>query len=238
MSAVHPHTLHGPMGGRHGLRRAALGLFFGSVAVNAVLGIYALLAPDFGETDGKILGTSLCVTGALVLAVVCVPAWERGLLGPLPALAALAGAAGFTLAAVSMWAEPEGELLPRLIGTLLAPAGGAALACVLALASLPPRWRRLHTAAYALIAVAATMVVAGFWTEPDSGWYARALGVVLVALAALVVTIPVVHRVGRGEHTAVEPVSFCPFCGGPLAGRAGAEERCPSCAARFVVRSG
>ena len=82
-------------------RRLGLGIFFVSVAVNAALGIYAVLAPDFGETQGKILGTSLCVTGAVVLALACEPAWERRLLGPVPYAGAVLGAVGFTLAIVS-----------------------------------------------------------------------------------------------------------------------------------------
>src|SRR6266508_1536424 len=66
-----------PIGRR--VRRFGLATFFLSIAVNAALGIYAVLAPDFGETQEKILGTSLCVTGAAVLALACEPTWERRL---------------------------------------------------------------------------------------------------------------------------------------------------------------
>src|SRR5512134_3141553 len=52
-------------------RRLGLGTFFVSIVINAALGIYAVLTPDFGPTQGKILGTSLCVTGAVLLALAC-----------------------------------------------------------------------------------------------------------------------------------------------------------------------
>lgn len=74
---IHERT---PVGGK--MRRVGLGVFFASVAVNAALGIYAVVAPEFGETQGRVLATSLCVTGAVLLALACEPAWERRLLGP------------------------------------------------------------------------------------------------------------------------------------------------------------
>ena len=40
------------------LRAAFVRVFVGSVAVNAVLGIWALLSSDFGQTQGKVLLTS------------------------------------------------------------------------------------------------------------------------------------------------------------------------------------
>lgn len=94
-------------------RRFGLAVFFASVAVNTAFGIYAVLAPDFGETQGKIVGTSLCITAAVVLALACEPAWQRKLLGPVPAAGAVLGAVGFSLAVAGIWAEPESEIWER-----------------------------------------------------------------------------------------------------------------------------
>ena len=227
---------------RHDARRVGLGLFFGSVCVNAALGIYALVGGDFGETQGKILGTSMSVTGALVVALVCAPAWERRLLGPVPPAATLVGATGFALVAVSMWAGGESDTLGKTIGTLMVVAGAGALSSLLVLATLPPRQAIVFRVSLVLEAVAAGMIVTGLWLELEREGYWRALGVVLIVLAALVVSIPVLHRMGRAEVAAARvetlrgDLGYCPYCGTEIDA---AEERpatCARCGRSFTVR--
>ena len=219
---------------RREARRVGLGLFFGSVCVNAVL------APDFGETQGKILGTSLSVTGALVLALVCAPAWERRLLGPVPPAAALVGVAGFVLFAVSVWSGGESVTLGKTMGTCFVLAAAGALASLLVLATLPPRQAIVFRAALLLESVAAATIVTGLWLETESEVYWRGLGVVLVVLAALVVSIPVLHRLGRAEAATVraEPgeLGYCPYCGAEIDAAEDQPATCPRCRRSFTVR--
>lgn len=66
-----------------------------------MIAIYALVAPGFGETEGRILGTSLYVTAAIVLVLACEPAFERALVAPVPLVASLCGSIGFALAIAS-----------------------------------------------------------------------------------------------------------------------------------------
>ncbi|MEX2420599.1 MAG: hypothetical protein WD670_02160, partial [Actinomycetota bacterium] len=124
------------------MRRVGLGVFFASIAVNAALGIYAVLATEFGETQGKILATSLCVTGAVLLALACEPAWERTVLGPIPYLGAAFGALGFGLVIVGIWAEPESDLIGNTASSVMtvAVAGAAASLLALARAAPPHQW--------------------------------------------------------------------------------------------------
>ena len=65
-------------------KKIALFIFFASVAVNAALGIVALFAGEFGETQGKVLMTSLSISAASVGSLAMLPARERGLLGNVP----------------------------------------------------------------------------------------------------------------------------------------------------------
>lgn len=217
-------------------RRVALWLFFGSVAVNALLGIAGLVGIDL--VDGGLLGTSLSVTGALVLALLCLPALERGLLGAVPPLSAAAGAIAFALLVVSIWAA-DGDTLGRVIGTLLALAIAGTLASLAALARLPARQAWAHRATQGLLAVAALLVVVRIWASVDDGWYFRVTGVVLVVLAALLVSLPVLHRLARDEPAVAAggpSVRFCPFCGTPLGPAGGAGRRhCDSCRRSFTV---
>jgi len=218
------------------VRRIGLRIFFASVALNAALAIVALLAGSFGELEGKILFSSLCVTGALVLVLACEAARERGALGLLPRAGSAASLAGFALLIAGIWTESEDSSLTRITSTLLAAAVAAALVSLLSLAELPPRFRWTFRAAAALAILLAALLVSGIWGEWESDWFWRWLGAVAVALAAFVIVVPVLGRIGRRETgVAAARVSFCPQCGSPVSARAGAEARCDACGSVFVV---
>lgn len=228
------------------LRRLGLGLFFVSVACNAVIAIYALLAPGFGETEGRILGTSLYVTAALLLVLACSPAMERRLLWPVPLVASACGIAAFAILIGTLWTGEPPETLIKVAGTAMTAGVAGTLASLLVLARLARRYRAVPAAAFGLTAVAGAMIVLGIWIEPGEDIYGRALGAVLVALAALVVTIPVLHRLSLGELRRGEmpvvagrrEIGFCPGCGEPLPAGTTSAFTCSACGRTFTVLAG
>ena len=287
-----------PVGRR--LRRIGLGAFFASVSVNAALGIYAVLAPDFGETQGRILWTSLCVTGAALLALACEPAWERKLLGPVPYLGAALGALGFALVIVGIWAELDSDTYLRTVGSTFTLAGALAVASLLVLARLSPGHEWVLSVTLSVLVLVAVVVAVAIWLAEDgpgkafgsmltvvvacaaavllararlapthewvlaltlailavgsafvaivpwlgddpSEWYLRGMGVTLIALAAFVVTVPVLHWVDRGAFAVAEAatgeIRHCPYCGSALAGEADAALACRRCGREFRVLS-
>lgn len=222
------------------IRRLGLGAFFASIAVNAALGIYAVLAPGFGDTQGKILGTSLCITGAVLLALSCEPAWERKFLGPVPYAGAGLGAAAFTLAIVGMWTEPASDVYGKAMGSTFTLAGAGAAASLLALARLAPRHGWVFLATLGLLALGAALAALAPWLGDDpSETYLRAMGVVLITLAAFAVTVPVLHWIDRGTlataDAATTAIRFCPYCGKTSSGDEGAELTCDRCGRVFTV---
>jgi hypothetical protein len=231
----------GSTSARHGaehrrLRRFGIALFFGSVAVNAALGIAALVVGEFSDTHARILGTSLSVTGALLIALACLPAWERGLLGQVPIVGATLGTVAFALVIASLWSGGDSEVLGKTMGSTMIAAVACTLACLLALPRLAPRYRPALPVALVLITIAAAMQIVALWVEPESSWYPRMFGVVAVLLAATAVSIPVLARIGSAEveRATVEPVSFCPYCGAEVA--AAPTVDCGSCGRSFRVR--
>lgn len=221
------------------MRRIGLGAFFTSLAVNAAVGIYAVLAPEFGETQGKVLATSLCVTGAALLALACEPAWARRLLGSIPYLGAALGAVGFALTIGGIWAEPESEALGQTTTSVLAVAVACALASLLALARLAPGHRWVLTLTLALLALGAALVAIAPWLGDDpAGWYLRTMGVALIALAACAVSVPVLHFVDRRAvvlTASAGAIRYCPYCGGTVSGEARAPLSCGRCERAFTV---
>ena len=222
------------------VRRVGLAVFFASIGVNAGLGIYAVLAPDFGDTQAKILGTSLCVTGAVLVALACEPAWERKLLGPVPYAGAALGLVGFGLTAAALWVEPGGDTYGRLLGTVYVAAAACTTASLLALARLSKRHEWVFIVTLALLAVGATMSAILLWLGDDpSEAYVRTMGVVLIVLAAFTVSVPVLHWIDRSTLTTSEDatgaVRFCPHCGKELVSEPDVELRCHRCGRGFTI---
>jgi hypothetical protein len=141
------------------VRTIGLGVFFASVAVNAAIGIYALVTPHFGHTQQRVLLSSLCVTGAVLLALACEPAWERKLLGPVPAVGALLGTVVSALTIAAIWTEPS-EVGAKIVGTAAVLAIACAVASLVAVARERAREtvRRVLTFALALL-----VALAGGW---------------------------------------------------------------------------
>ena len=216
-------------------RRPVLVFVLGAIAVTAALGLYAVLVPDFGELQAKILGTSASLSGASILVLACTPAWERRLYPPVPLVGVAATLLGFTLIVIGIWAEPSAEGYWKTMGTALFVAGWGALVSLLALAPLVPRHRWTFLAAAGLTLLLASLGVVAMWSEPDSETYVRVMGGVAVLAAAFVVAVPVLSRAGRAEPAGTITVCFCPACGREL-DAASREGPCPGCGARFRVR--
>ena len=221
-------------------RRPVLGLVLGAIAVTAVLGLYAILVPgEFGDVQAKVLATSATISGTSVVLLAFVPAWERRLVRWLPAVGAALTLISFALLVVLIWAEPDSETYGKVMGTTMIPAAWSVLVCLLALATLPRRYRWAFLTAAGLTLALATLAVAAIWTEPDSTPVARLGGALAVLSAAFVLTVPVLHRASRGE-LAVEGAAptggFCPRCGCRVPAPATDETAaCNRCGARFTV---
>ncbi|MHC5012828.1 MAG: hypothetical protein ACYTG6_18100, partial [Planctomycetota bacterium] len=87
------------------MKRAALTTALVAVAVSAALGVYALVGGSFGDTAGKVLGTSMLVTAAAVVALAAAIALESGRLGKLPYLGVAAAVGGFGMFVVGVWVD-------------------------------------------------------------------------------------------------------------------------------------
>lgn len=228
--------------------RLFLKFFVVSVLANAVLGIWALLSGDFGQTQGKVLGTSFLVSAAMLSVLVNVPAIRRRALWPAPLVGAVAGASTFALFIVLVWTEPAEDPWIKLAGSFLVVAASGTLASSLALITPSARLKWLRPVGNTLIALLGITILAGIWAEPDVDWYIRLLGIEGVLVAAITLLIPVLSRFSSPRRS--EPswedtppgtaaVRFCPSCGRPVAHGplgAGSPTVCGACGLAFEVR--
>lgn len=181
------------MNGRRALLLGVAGLLSGS----ALLAIGILLAGRFGETERRILATTmlLAVYGLVALpGVVLLDQGRRRLLA-LATVMLTTLAAGLALA--SVWALSDVDALGKSVGTATVLAVAAAQSAALAARRQdrdPRVVRSLYAASCATVALAAAAVTALVWAEPNDVVYARLLGALVVLDLLLVALQPVLAR--------------------------------------------
>ncbi len=226
------------------MQRIALWIVIASVSISALLGIVALLAGDFGDTQWKVLGTTTSVTGASVLTMASMTVWDRRYIWWLAPLGAASGIPGFAIVVAGIWVEPSGsDVWWQSAFTLIVVASAAAYAALLSRATLAGAMRWALKVAYAADVLLALTIIVVVWTDGADDLVGRWIGVLTIVLASSTVLLPVFHRMS-GQRPPVLAASgvapdggFCPRCAAPLATPGGGDGalRCASCGARFRV---
>ena len=185
-------------------KRLALTVFFASVAINAALGITALFAGSFGETQGKVLFTSLSISAASVMSLAMFPARDRNKLGPIPAVGIVLSVAGFALLIILVWSGFSNEILVKSAFSILVLATSSAYASLVSLAIVRLQHQIVVRCGYSFITALSALIMIMIWGEPDGDLAPRMIGVVSILLAAVTVSIPMLHRINLRTVNSVE----------------------------------
>ena len=212
-----------------------------SVAASALMGSYAVLREDFGETETRLLLSTLTVFGASAITLACGLAWERGRLGMVPPLGVALGLVGLVLVLVLIWGDPDTDspLLVKAVATEVTLALAATHASLVGVVGMGRRASPAVTAALGLNGVITAMTIVPIWSESvgEADAYWRVYGSLFVLLVAVTIAIPVLRRLqgATGDEERDGPVArFCPACGAMLDPPGAAE--CAACGALFEVR--
>jgi hypothetical protein len=189
-----------------------------SITLSALMGIWALISGEFGETQGRVLGTTCTIVGASVLGLACGAFLEAPKSRKLPILAV--PVAGICLAALSalitlylIWVTSEPyKGTYKLLFTSIVFAFSFAQLSLLSLARLATRFKWALTMAFISILTLAALGSAIIISEAnsDDGIVLRLLGILAVVDAAATVMIPVFHRLSMGEAAQTSVVTYKP----------------------------
>ncbi|MGF1599426.1 MAG: hypothetical protein ACFCVK_21350 [Acidimicrobiales bacterium] len=214
--------------------------FLASIGVNAVLGIWALLTDDFGDTQGKVLATSFLASAAMMGLLANSTPLGRRLLWPVPTVGVVALVAGLALFDAILWFDGGSPTAERLAGTLVTVGVGATLASLLTLITLRREHEWLRLVTDLLVAALTLTIVTIVWVEIDSSWLPRVIGVESVLVAALTIALPTLARFSPpppASHPGTAVAFFCPACGSllPSPSPADTPAACAQCGMRFTV---
>lgn len=211
--------------------RVLRGVILTSIGIGAAVAIFALIGLEVGGTGWKIVGTSFSITGAALVAMPSVAAWEREKLGQLPIVGIAAAILGFAGVILGIWVEPANDTLWKLPVTLIIAGVAIAGFSLLEFARLSAGQSWILTATRVMIAVVALMLAVAVWTEVGGDGYWRVFAIATVLLAASLASVPVLHKSSRSAQS----FRYCPVCGSDSPTRAGEQTVCPTCQSRYRV---
>ena len=209
------------MAGKWSLRQTLLRALVIAVVASALFGIYAFLFGDFGETEVKILLTTLAISYFSVTSLSCASALEKRRSGVLAPLGLAVGIVGFLAFLPGIWAEWwESEMLGKPMAILAIFAFSLAQVCLLTLVPLERSVRWAFSATATVVLVLAAFVSGLIVFEADDEWFFRIAGVLAILDGCGSLLIPVLYKlggrppIGVQENERLDYIELsCPRCG-------------------------
>lgn len=164
--------------------RWALISLLSSLVVSALIGIVIILKGDFGDTEGKLLGTTITLGLFTVLAIPGTIQLGRGRYYALAVTAIIASILAFFLMVSAIWSDGpfESEFLNKVMVTFAVIAFASNHVALLLLATSTAQTIRLISiATFTLIGVISSTLIISMWTEEMP----EALGRLLAVFAIL-----------------------------------------------------
>lgn len=179
-----------------------------SIALSAIMGIWAIVSGEFGELQGQILATTLTVVGTSILGLACgayleSPRSQETSLRAMPIAGIILSSICALIALWLIWSSvsnnSEGIIKAFFISLIFA--FSLAQLSLLSLARLAQRFRWSLITAYVVILLLDSIISFIILFEPnsESNIVMRIIGVLSVTAAALTVMIPIFHRLSRTE---------------------------------------
>lgn len=178
-----------------------------SIALSAIMGIWAIISGEFGELQGQILGTTMTVVGTSILGLACGAFLEsrrsqNTALRVVPIIGIILSVVSALFALWMIWTSfnNSGGIVKTFFICLIFAFSLAQLS-LLSLARLAKRFRWALTTAFIVILLldSAVSLVIIFASNSENDFIFRFIGVLSVVAAALTVMIPIFHRLSRTE---------------------------------------
>ena len=156
--------------------RLALWVLIASVVVGALMGIWALLVGDVGETQWRMLDTTFSITGAGALVIVFGRSVGRADLGRLPYKGFALTLASLIAINGGLWGHVDAEWFWKLTASLVVVTLTVAHTSLVSPAGLAVAFRWVAWAAIGSGVMLSALVLLAMWGDSESSTIGRAIG--------------------------------------------------------------
>ncbi|MDQ3472723.1 MAG: hypothetical protein M3447_03205 [Acidobacteriota bacterium] len=225
-------------------KKLALWFLIISVSLSALLGILAILSGTFGDLEGRIILTTITISGASICALAAGALWENRGARVLPRIAVALAVLAASFIIFGIWAKISADEFRKFAATIGVPALASAQACLISLAQLAPRFASTRIIALIAIFFLATLIILTIHGEVREEGFFKMMGATAILVAALTIMMPIFHRLSRGDlidskafasaDRLLFPTVLCPKCGTSQPSSS-TQIICTDCGCRFVV---
>ena len=180
--------------------RVALIALLAALAMNALIGIIIVLKGDFGDTEGKLLGTTFGLALFTVLAIPSTVQLGRGRFYALSGFGISVSVIAFILAVSAIWSDGafEDVFLTKLMVTFGVMAFASNHAALLLLASATPKVIKVTLiATITMLMVIAVALITSVWLEDLPKEIARPLTVFAILDVLGSMAVPMLSKLNR-----------------------------------------
>jgi hypothetical protein len=188
-----------PLRWRKATRWALISLL-SSLAVSALIGIGIILKGDFGDTEGKLLGTTITLGLFTVLAIPGTIQLGRDRYYALAGTAVVSAILAFILMVVAIWSDGpfESEYLNKVMVTVTVVAFASNHVALLLLATSTSRViRGISMTTFALIGFISITLIISMWTEELPEELGRLVAVLAILDVLGSLAIPMLSKLYR-----------------------------------------
>jgi hypothetical protein len=195
------------------VKKIFLYLMICSIALSALMGIWAILS---GDVEYRVLGTTLTIVGTSILGLACGaflenPRSQKFPLIVVPVLGIILSVLSALITVWMIWTETSwtAEVIWKTLLVSSIFAFSLAHLSLLSIAQLSGRFQWSMITAYVVIPALASIISYIFIFEPPSEGtlVLRLIGVLAVIDAAITVMIPIFHRLSRTEFVDIPTVA-------------------------------
>ena len=227
-----------------GVAKRAMQVFLGLLVVNALIAIAAVLGAT-GDSEWKVVGTTLLLTAACLTIAANAAALERNRLGPLPFVAAGLACVAFAIFIVLVWVEPSSDssVIYRFTFGVLTVGLAATYAGLLAIPNLSGAFAIARMVGSITVSLLAALIVVALIIEEGGPAETYAILCIVLATATVIVLTGAIvsHRnedtsaTASALHGAASAVGVhCPSCASVVGPHlATGSYECPSCGLGF-----
>ena len=222
------------------IKKYCLWLLIGSLGLSGILGIFVFAFGDFGETEVKLLLTTLTISYYSLTSLVCAVGLKRMPVRVMALAGIVASGVGAIVAGWAIWGDARWDI-ERLVAFTAIWAFAFAHATILSRARLKRKWRPILGGVLLSIFGLALLLSLMIAYEFDDEAAFRAAGVLGILVGCGTIIVPILARltgpaVGAGpDEPYPQVVVICPRCSTRAAMAAG-RDRCARCGLTIQIK--
>jgi len=196
------------------IRRILLWGFIGFLSLTALIAVFSILSHQFGDTQLKVIFTTLTISGTSICAMCCAAFIEKKGMNVFCWIGISSAVAAAALTIFGIWMEIEKDDYWKTAGTLIVAAVAFAQTFLLLIPDLAAAHRWTRSVFILFITILALQIIYAVWAEVDKDEYYRGIAVVSILVVLMTLVIPICSKLSGQEKEKPERLVLWPGADG------------------------